>query len=104
MNTKSFRNTLKEIATVLFAHDQVQLRASIVRAGCALSSVYAETQAEYLRNASLAVKYIVTQNQFHDSAPVRIMPSRSASSTTRSVPAAALNTCTRKRTPERLLV
>ena len=39
-----------------------------------------------------------------DAAPVRIMPSRSASSTTRSVPAAALNTCTRKRTPERLLV
>ena len=74
MNTKSFRSTMKEIATGLFAHDQVQLRASIVRAGCAMSSVYAETQAEYLRNASVAVKYIVTQNQFHDSAPVRIMP------------------------------
>ena len=73
MNTKSFRSTLKEIATGLFAHDQVQLRAGIVRAGCALSSVYAETQAEYLRNASVAVKYIVTQNQFHDSAPERFI-------------------------------
>lgn len=71
---KSLRNTLKEIATGLFAHDQVKLRASIVRAGCALSSVYAETRAEYLRNASVAVKYIVTQNPFNGSEPIRILP------------------------------
>ena len=39
-----------------------------------------------------------------DAAPVRIMPSKSASRTTRSMPVEALNTWTRKRTPERLLV
>jgi hypothetical protein len=69
MNTKSFRSTLKEIATGLFAHDQVQLRNSIVRVASALGAVYAEGQKEHMRNASLAVKYLVLQNKWDHTKP-----------------------------------
>lgn len=76
MNTKSFRNSLKEIATGLFTHEQTQLRNSIVRAASALGAAYAQSQQEHMRNAALAVKYLVLQNNWDRTKPVVVMESR----------------------------
>ena len=70
---KSFRNSLKEIATGLFTHEQTQLRNSIVRAASALGAAYAQSQQEHMRNASLAVKYLVLQNNWDRTKPVVVM-------------------------------
>ena len=70
---KSFRNSLKEIATGLFTHEQTQLRNSIVRAASALGAAYAQSQQEHMRNAALAVKYLVLQNNWDRTKPVAVM-------------------------------
>ena len=70
---KSFRNSLKEIATGLFTHEQTQLRNSIVRAASALGAAYAQSQQEHMRNAALAVKYLVLQNKWDRTKPVVVM-------------------------------
>ena len=70
---KSFRNSLKEIATGLFTHEQTQLRNSIVRAASALGAAYAQSQQEHMRNAALAVKYLVLQNNWDRTRPVAVM-------------------------------
>ena len=72
---KSFRNSLKEIATGLFTHEQTQLRNSIVRAASALGAAYAQSQQEHMRNAALAVKYLVLQNNWDRTKPVVVMES-----------------------------
>ena len=76
MNTKSFRSALKNIATGLFTREQIQLRNSIVRAASALGAAYAESQQEHMRNAALAVKYLVLQNKWDRTKPVVVMESR----------------------------
>ena len=73
MNTKSLRSALKEIATGLFTHEQTQLRNSIVRAASALGAAYAQSQQEHMRNAALAVKYLVLQNKWDRTKPVVVM-------------------------------
>lgn len=76
MNTKSLRSALKNIATGLFTREQIQLRNSIVRAASALGAAYAESQQEHMRNAALAVKYLVLQNNWDRTKPVVVMESR----------------------------
>ena len=73
MNTKSLRSALKEIATGLFTHEQTQLRNSIVRAASALGAAHAQSQQEHMRNAALAVKYLVLQNNWDRTKPVVVM-------------------------------
>lgn len=76
MNTKSLRSALKNIATGLFTREQIQLRNSIVRAASALGAAYAQSQQEHMRNAALAVKYLVLQNNWDRTKPVVVMESR----------------------------